>query len=287
MMERIGRKAVLLFASPSTRMLVTSDTDTVMQYSVLDTASVFESFICESRSENVIAIEVHILNLLKGLKPAASFELLTMKLTKRGVAQYLRVETRPREGGVALVQDIPVRVIAGSEMMRFTPPALPPPKLCVVIPHHKVLCPVVDRMRALGKTLEIEVHASPGESAKLTLSAVHDQVRVRTFFPNLISEGGSANAAAATLSLPDFAATLKGISALSAGQTCTVKLSLVPPTALYLSILLDDGSGSITVVHIIKDTGMVEGEGEGEEESPYFAETGMLVGEGQQRENWE
>ena len=49
-------------------------------------------------------------------------------------AQYLRIETAPRDGGVALVQDLPVRVAGSAEMLRFTPPKLPPPNAVIFLP---------------------------------------------------------------------------------------------------------------------------------------------------------
>jgi hypothetical protein len=269
LMERIGKRAVLLFASPSCRFLVTSETDTVMQYSTLDTAAVFTSLRCESRTNNVIAVEVGVSNLVHGLKPSGPFEELTMKLTKRDAAQYLRVETRTRDGGAALVQDIPVRVIPGGEMLRYMPPSIPSPKVCILLPAAKVLCSVVDKMKTLGKDLDIEVVAgtSTTPSSRLNLSVGNDVVRVKTYFTGLVCEAGTAPSASCSVSLPDFTRTLKGVKEVGEYKSITVKLALVPPTALYVNVLLAGGVGTISIVHCVKDRGEggeEEGEGGGE-----------------------
>ena len=297
LMERVGKRAVLVFERSSVRMLVTSDSDTVMQYSHLSTPDVFDAFRCESRTDNVIAIEVSVANLLAGLRPAAASsggpgaggssgggggggEQLTLKLTKRDEAQYLRAETRPRSGERTslLVQDIPVRVIVGQEMLRYAPPSLPPSRVCIFLPAPRVLCAVVDRMKALGKTLLIEAAApaaaagqgggaaaaaAPG--ARLTLGVDHELGRVRSVFADLTCEPQGDTSARAAVSLADFSRTLRGVAAVAQAVPLRVKLALLPPTALFLNVALEDGTGSMAIIHTLKDLGGV-GEEEEEEE---------------------
>ena len=58
MMERVGKSVALVFTDASVRALVQSEADTVMQYAALHTQALFETFRCESRMNNVIAVEV-------------------------------------------------------------------------------------------------------------------------------------------------------------------------------------------------------------------------------------
>ena len=297
MMERVGKRAVLLFERSSVRMVVTSDTDTVMQYSHLHTAAVFESFRCESRSDNVIAIEVTVATLLAGLKPAGPGDQLTLKLTKREEAQYLRAETHPQgakegERTTLMVQDMPVRVIVGQEMLRYAPPALPTPRVCLFLPAPRLLCAVVDRMKALSKTLLIEATAparaeegqggeeeggsssssssSSGsgstpallQGAKLALGVDNELARVRTMFNDLTCEAHTDTLAKAAVGIADFSRSLRGVAGIAATLALRVKLALLPPTALYISVTLEDGTGGMVIIHTIKDMGLMEEEEE-------------------------
>jgi len=261
-MERVGKKAVIMFEAQSVRLLVTSDSDTVMQYSTLATAAVFETFRCESRSDNVIALEVQVANLLAGLKPAASPEPLTLKLTKRDEAQYLRAETRPRESegksaSTLMVQDIPVRVISGQEMLRYAPPALPRPRVCLYLPPARVLCPVVERMKSLSKVLALEVE-SLASGVRLTLGVDHDLGHLRTMYNDLVCDAAAVEdpaappAARAAVALAEFSRTLRGIMGIATVLDVQVKLAILPGAALYLSIVLMNGTGEATVIHTVK-----------------------------------
>jgi len=142
-------------------------------------------------------------------------------------------------------------------------------------------------MKALGKALHITAEGStPGNpcSAALTLGVDSDSVRLRTFYRELkdcrassagggggggggggSSNGGTAHAAC-ILSIKDFARTLRGIATIGATVAVQAKLAIVPGTALFLHVELEDGTGSLTVIHTIMDTGLAEQEQEGQEQ---------------------
>jgi hypothetical protein len=268
--ERVGKRAVLLLSGVSVRIMVQSESDTVMMYSSLDTALVFDSFRCESRSDNVIALEVEVKNLVDGLRPSSAIEPLTLKLTKRDAAQYLRAETRPREGGAGLVQDIPVRVVVGAEMLRFAPPQLPLPAVSVFLPSPRVLRAVVERARALGKGLSVEATAPGGgatEGASLTLGVDHDLVRTRVFYRDIGCEDFSRGRAKCLVGIKDFARTLRGVAEVAESVSIAVKLAIVPGVALLVNAALEDGSGTVVLVHTVgaqaDQGGAVEEEEEG------------------------
>ena len=266
--DRVGKRAVLLLSGASVRIIVQSESDTVMMYSALDTAAVFDTFRCESRSDNVIAIEVNIENLVAGLKPSSAIELVTLKLTKRDAAQYLRAETRPREGGAGLVQDIPVRVVVGAEMLRYAPPALPQPAVSVFLPSPRVLRAVVERARALGKGLSVEATAPGGgatEGATLTLGVDHDLARTRVFYRDIGCEAFSRGRAKCLVGIKDFARTLRGVAEVAESVSIAVKLAIVPGVALLVNAALEDGSGTVVLVHTVGAQADQGGEEEEEE----------------------
>ncbi len=280
MMERVGKMVVCVFSSTTVRFICSSDADSVMLYSVVATPAVFSSFRCESRSDNVIAFEVAVENLLAGLKPGADAEHVTLKLTKRDASQYLRVETTPRDGGVALVQDVPVRVAGAAEMLRFAPPKLPAPTVALFLPPPRVLVAVVDRLKALGRTLRIEALARALDAdgadagATLTLGADADLVNTRTFFRGLLADGSAAMAAAAAaadaddfgggaaaagapavccvVSAKDLSRTLHGVAVLAAAHAVQTRIAVVKDIALYFHAHLEDGTGEMTIIHSIQ-----------------------------------
>jgi hypothetical protein len=117
--ERTGTSAIIHLSARSVRFLVKSDNDTALLYSSLRTDAIFAEFRCESRVENIITLEVKVGNLVEGLRPAVgAAESLTIKLTKRDGAQLLRVHMTLPDGGVEVVQTIPVRVVGAAEMVR-------------------------------------------------------------------------------------------------------------------------------------------------------------------------
>jgi len=275
-LERVGKKATFIFSAATVRVICQSEADSMMQYSSIATGAVFSAFRCESRSDNIIALEVLVANAVAGLASGAGAEAVTLKLTKRGAAQYLRVESAPRAGGVALVQDVPVRVLATQEMLRCGPPVLPPPGACLFLPGARALCAVADRLRGVAKALRVEAATPRGAPAELVLGADADAVSTRTYFRALVGDvpppeaaGGAggdeaeeeaaadARAAAAGariachVSAKDFAKTAHGVADLAAAHAVSARLALVAGIALYVNVRLEDDTGEVTFIHSI------------------------------------
>lgn len=217
------------------------------------------------------------MNLVEGLRPALTSEAVTIKLTKREAAQYLRAEMKPHDGGVALVQDIPVRVIGGVEMMRYTPPNLPTTLVHALLPAPRSVVAVVDRMKSLTKVVSVDVDMGAGRGAAglatvaLTLTAHHELVRIKTFYVGLLPGGAAAEhggddsagagagskgaAASCTVNLKDFSKVLRGVVGIAADTAVQTTLSIVPGTACLLHVALEDGTGAITIIHTVLDSG--------------------------------
>lgn len=117
-------------------------------------SNMFVDFRVESRSENVICLALSPSLLLKGLRSGTVSDSTTIKLTKAraialhaitgltGLTQkqsqaFLQLETFPADGGVAITQDIPVRVMLPSEFDQAEEPTLLEPTVRVEIdyPH--------------------------------------------------------------------------------------------------------------------------------------------------------
>ena len=105
------------------------DDESLLLYATLTTDHVFETFSIESKSGNVIGLEIGLSNLTHALKMGASVEWVQLKLTKRGAMPYLSIESRTVDGGLEIVQDVPVRVLAASEFEKYDEPNIDPPKV--------------------------------------------------------------------------------------------------------------------------------------------------------------
>jgi hypothetical protein len=72
---------------------------------------------------------VGLANLQHSLKAGAAAETLGLKLTKKGNAPYLSVEAQTVDGGLNVVQDVPVRVLSAPELGRYSEPQIPEPQV--------------------------------------------------------------------------------------------------------------------------------------------------------------
>ena len=92
---------------------------------------VFEAFNIESKNDNIIGLEIGLNNLNNALKTGPSAQGVLLKLTKKGPTPYLCVEINTVEGGLSIVQDVPVRVLLASEFERYNEPRILPPAVGV------------------------------------------------------------------------------------------------------------------------------------------------------------
>jgi hypothetical protein len=164
-------------------------------------------------------------------------------------------------------------------------------------------------MRSVSKTLAIEASMGEGgalggggggagargtHSASLSLGVDSDTIRIRTFFrdlrrddaaglapppPRRAGDAGGGNTAGATVLLRDFSRTLRGIAALPRPVSTT--LAIVPELALFLHLILEDGTGSATIIHSLVDRGGALLDEEDEAAAAAAAAAGAGAGAGQ------
>lgn len=91
-MDRIGKNAIIHFSAETIRIIVKGFNDTLLQYSVVNVESIFSEMRIESKTGNVISLEMLVSNLLHALKSADQAEQVLLKLTKRGESPYLACE---------------------------------------------------------------------------------------------------------------------------------------------------------------------------------------------------
>ena len=90
---------------------------------------IFSQFLIESKCKDVIGLEVGLANLAQALHAGNSAHYVQLKLIKKGSMPYLSVEAQTVDGGLSVVQDIPVRVLSATELGRHSEPFIPVPQV--------------------------------------------------------------------------------------------------------------------------------------------------------------
>lgn len=89
----------------------------------------FASFQVESKFRNIIGLEVGLANLTQALRAGQNALHVQLKLIKKGNLPYLSVEAQTVDGGLSVVQDVPVRVLSAVELGRHSEPYIPVPQV--------------------------------------------------------------------------------------------------------------------------------------------------------------
>lgn len=254
-LSELGAKTALLYlAADSCKAIVKTDADSLLLWGTLRTDATFQSFTIESKAGNVIGIEVNLPNLLHALKSGPSAEAVQLKLTKRGSAPYLCIETLSIEGGVAIVQDVPVRVLSAADLARYGEPTIPNPTVRLVLPQPRSMLAVTERMRATSGALKHLTLSADSASREVSLAVVTPEVSIRTFYRGVVRDeplggeeeaadsqgGGARGAGAVSVAVPirDFGRVLRAVANMSP-----------PPPASPTNALLLVCAGSALVVH--------------------------------------
>lgn len=109
-----GKAAILILSSDVVRTILRED-DAMEVRASLSTASIFDEFNIQSRNRNTIAMELTLANLTHALKAGLGAHSTTLKLTKRGNDPFLCISSTMVEGGVDVLQDVPVRMLLAGE----------------------------------------------------------------------------------------------------------------------------------------------------------------------------
>jgi hypothetical protein len=157
------------------------------------------------------------------------------------------------------VQDVPVRVLGSAEMSRYNEPSLPDPLARLNVTSLKSLGAVIERMKAMSKTVAIDASMPEGT---LTVGVHGDVVDIKTYFRGLSSDvpleavgdggggGKAAGRAAVTVAIKDLHRILKALTTMA-----TDMLLCICPGALVAHKRLDSGLGSLTFILSLVDAG--------------------------------
>ncbi|KAH9256252.1 hypothetical protein BASA81_005473 [Batrachochytrium salamandrivorans] len=241
--------------------LVLTDQEGFEIRAVTDSASVFgkiehtqfSQFSVQSKANNRIAIEVQIASLLSAFKiSTGTCEQITFKLTKnKANVVCFSLSTRGMLTNILLTQDVPVmRLLTHVEMARYREPAVGDAQVTIAFPEAKLAKTVLDRMKNLGKVVQIKADERTG---KLVFRMDTDVVSTRTVFDglglannnnnNLEDEDGNVRHqyVVAQLNCKEFGSITSAL-ALFSKRTNNTMLAIVQHCAVCVHVSFDDES---------------------------------------------
>lgn len=131
-------------------------------------------------------MECSIQQLVSAFQAGTSSDSCSIRLTKKAGIPYLTF-TAETAGQVAIVQDVPCRIMTVDEAHRFREPDLPLPEVRLGIHDFKTMKSVVDRMQTIGKLLTVEADMG----GNLTLSVATELVAAKSYFRDLKAHAGT------------------------------------------------------------------------------------------------
>lgn len=152
-------------------------------YSQLNPSELWSSFTIESRANNVIGLRCNLGTLLHALKGGLTAHSVAVKLTKKGQAKYLAFSMDVvQDVGLVINHDVPVRVLAETQLAEYKEPELPPTIGSTALPDVKKLKSLVERLKSF----------SPGEvsfeiryDGTLCISINTTDTAIKAFYPNM------------------------------------------------------------------------------------------------------
>jgi HUS1 checkpoint protein len=179
-LEKLSNDVSILLSEESVKLVVLEEsTEGEQAFAELAVAQVFDSYRVESKANNCILLRARIGTLLRAIHNGKDAWKTTLKLTKKLDRAYLSFDIQTDRSHV--VQDVPVRVCSSVEMENVKEPALPVPKVKVLMPDLRALQTVVDHMKAISKTIRITI-SSAGEACFQVQTPL---VTIKTFYKDL------------------------------------------------------------------------------------------------------
>lgn len=245
--------------------LVLTDQEGFEIRAVTDSASVFgkiehtqfSQFSVQSKANNRIAVEVQIASLLSAFKiSTGACEQISFRLTKNKAGVVcLSLSTRGVLTNILLTQDVPVmRLLTHVEMVRYREPAVGDAQVTIAFPEAKLAKTVLDRMKNLGKVVQIKADQRTG---KLVFRMDTDVVSTRTVFDGLglanqhLPGGGEDGDGddevaghqyvVAQLNCKEFGAIISALTLFSK-RTNNTMLAIVQHCAVCVHVSFDDES---------------------------------------------
>lgn len=152
--------------------------------------TLFHEYIIESKADNTIAFVISMSSLIAGFLSARQSDEAVFKLTKKSGGSPCFTISTPTMKNVSVVQDIPIlKILTKDETAEFQEPVLPKPQIVLKFPDPRHVRAVLDRMKAISKTVTLNF-TSHGSMVIKTQTEI---VSMRTIWQNLLMDNSSIN----------------------------------------------------------------------------------------------
>ncbi|CAM9361929.1 unnamed protein product [Discosporangium mesarthrocarpum] len=179
-LEKIGAACIMYLTETKVQFAIQeTGADEVQVFSELEQEMLFYEYRIESQSNNCILFIANASLLLQALNSGRSAPTCQMKLAKRQGMPCLSVETRALE--IDVVHDIPIRVMKASDIQYHSPPEVQMPQIQLELPRHRSLRTVIDRMKAIDKTVYVDADMG----GQIVFRVEKTDATIKTYYTNL------------------------------------------------------------------------------------------------------
>ncbi|TYZ63480.1 hypothetical protein PybrP1_006648 [[Pythium] brassicae (nom. inval.)] len=181
---RLGAPSCVFTVTPETLSLaLKSGGDELQSFARLQCARLFGAgAIVQSRADNHIGFSCDVRHLHQALASGRDGSAVMLRLLKRDGRSFLCLRTRAVD--IDIVQSVPIEVLAMSTVAHFREPSVPAPQLAMEMPPLRAIRGVVERLRALHRTITVEASRRGTlrfriDSAPLALQTLFAHLRYR------------------------------------------------------------------------------------------------------------
>ncbi|KAJ0402207.1 hypothetical protein P43SY_008071 [Pythium insidiosum] len=245
---------VLTITPDALAIALKSTGDELQSFATLLNARLFHEVTVQSRADNHIGFMCDIRHLHQALLSGRDASAVMLRLLKRDGNSFLCLRTRAVD--IDIVQSIPIQVLAMSTVEHYREPNVPPPQMALEMPPLKNVRVIVDRLRAMHRSITIEASkkgtlALRIETHPLTMQTLFAHLRYRDDLIDGLADQSEHSSSTADGNPGAFAVTVdakvlsKAILA-DGNTTDTVLCCITEHRAFVLHSILIDGFGSFT-----------------------------------------
>ncbi|KTW26512.1 uncharacterized protein T551_03429 [Pneumocystis jirovecii RU7] len=183
-LERVGRICWLKLTPETVHFVIVPDHTGTQVWAILEVKSIFQDYLVQSNTNNIINLEVPIDHLHKALKSSVNASEIVLRLTKHDHFPMLScsISLLGKSGGMsAVTHNIHVRVL--SPLMQLFEPVVPEPDCHIILPSLSQLRYISERFRAISNKIFLKANMS----GEFQIGVVSDSCKIETKFKDLIN----------------------------------------------------------------------------------------------------
>eukprot|EP01138_Halocafeteria_seosinensis_P015123 gb/GECG01015436.1/.p1 GENE.gb/GECG01015436.1/~~gb/GECG01015436.1/.p1 ORF type:complete len:319 (+),score=25.73 gb/GECG01015436.1/:1-957(+) len=155
-------------------------------FAQLDPSDLWSSFIIESRANNVIGLKFDLGTLMHALRGGNGAHSVSMKLTKKGQTKYLSLAMEVMQDvGLVINHEVPVRVLAESQLPEYKEPELPSPLASAALPDVRRLKTLVERLKTFSPH-EVSFEIRPDGTLCVCIETT--DTAIKAYYPDMADQ---------------------------------------------------------------------------------------------------